>query len=81
MGLVCMIDNNKKMTEITLKMSNEYFQKLSSIFAKEGLTIETALIAFMEWTVSNPEQATELVSRWKDEQKDCMDYPEIEVIM
>lgn len=81
MGLVCMIDNNKKMTEITLKMSNEYFQKLSSIFAKEGLTIETALIAFMEWTVSNPEQATELVSRWKDELKDCMDYPEIEVIM
>jgi len=76
-----MIDNNKKMTEITLKMSNEYFQKLSSIFAKEGLTIETALIAFMEWTVSNPEQATELVSRWKDELKDCMDYPEIEVIM
>ena len=69
------------MTEITLKMSNEYFQKLSSIFAKEGLTIETALIAFMEWTVSNPEQATELVSRWKDELKDCMDYPEIEVIM
>ena len=62
-------------------MSNEYFQKLSSIFAKEGLTIETALIAFMEWTVSNPEQATELVSRWKDELKDCMDYPEIEVIM
>lgn len=64
---------------IEFQVDSQLLQEAEKVLAKQGLTVEDALVLFFRWCAYRPEEATVTIKKWMEDEareKGCPDGKE-----